>query len=430
MSSKDIKNNNTWSILFLVSLLIEVYLLSLGKNIAGVFISPILIIINNFFLVYTASKIKKLNLVSSFKPIYGKYILYALFTVLVVLIGIELQKVYIRIPIDSHISDVIPSIQKYNTRLLSGEFPYTPMHYDGYDVIPNYMPMQWFLFSIAEIFNFDYRWVAYGAFILMIIIYWTKRTKDISFGESLFKIIIPFLFMGMMMLHNRSMFTTNVELLLAAYYILLAFTIKTRSYIWIGIGILFCLLSRFSLLFWLPLYAYLLYVREDFKFIFKVGLTVLAGILLIYVLPFMTIDPYIFPKGLKYYSDAAVGEWIIKDWQSGKYPYHLGRGVGFAVYFYEFGKSSLEENLNFTKLLHVLISIATVFGTFLFYKIRKPTLEISFFILLSFKIYLSVFYAFIHIPYIYLQIVPLMFSIAILYELTLFGKPRTIQTQV
>ena len=423
MKHKGIQKLNTWSILFVISLLIEVLLLSFLKNRLGIYISPFVIVFNNFALVFFAYKLKTEQKSLSFINNGNKNkFLYIGYAFLVLILGVFLNSVFHSIPITPEISDVIPTLQKYNTRLLSGEFPYNPIQYSSWVVIPNYLPMQWLPFSIAEILNLDYRWIAYILFVVVNFLYWKQNISKSSLVENVFKASVPFLFVFLILQKDNLVFGTNVELMLAAFYMFLAYTIKSKNYILIALGILFCLMSRFSLIFWLPLYVFLLFKRENFKFIFKVGFAVFVGVLIIYVIPFMSQDPFIFIKGLKYYSHAAVGEWLIKSFQTeGDIPFHLGQGVGFAVYFYEFAKGTLEENLNFAKSFHVFISLFTVLSLFLFYWFKKNLLAISFFALLSFKIYLSVFYAFIHIPYVYLQLVPLFISVAILYEINLFS---------
>ena len=425
MKHKVIQKLNTWSILFIISIIIEVLLLSHLKNRLGVYISPIAIILNNFLLVFAAFKIKEQYSKGSLSKENNSIVVYVMYAVLVVGVGFLLNNVFQNIPISPEISDVIPTLQKYNTRLLSSEFPYKPIQYSSWVVIPNYLPMQWLPFSIAEMLKFDYRWVAYVLFVLVNFVYWKQNLSKNSTAENVLKAIIPFVFIFLLLKKDRLLFGTNVELLLAAYYMFLAFSIKSKNYVLIAVGILFCLMSRFSLVFWLPLYAFLLFKRENLKFIIKVGLTVFVGVIIVYVIPFMSQDPFIFFKGLKYYSHAAVGEWLVKSFQSeGDIPFHLGQGVGFAVYFYEFAKGTLEENLNLAKSFHVIVSLTTVVLSFIAFYFRKNKVALSFLILLSFKIHLSVFYAFIHIPYVYLQLVPLFVSVAILYEINLFSRNK------
>lgn len=423
MSHKVIQKKNIWSILFVVSIIIEILLLSKFKNIFGVYISPIVILVNNFSLVFIAFKIKETEKINNISISNNKTVLFSFYFVLTLIIAYFLNQIFHSIPITSSLSDIIPTLQKYNTRLLLGEFPYKAIQYEGWTVIPNYMPMQWLPFIIAEILNFDYRWISYAAFVLINFMYWKHHINRNSLYENLFKAFVPFFFLFLLLMKDNHLFGSNVELLLVAYYMFLAFSIKNKNYKILGFGIVFCLLSRFSLIFWLPLYAFMLFKKEDFKFIFKVGLTVLIGVIFIYVIPFLSKDPYIFTNGLKYYSQAAVGEWLIKDFQQiGEIPFHLGQGVGFAVYFYEFATASLEENLNLAKYFHVLISLFTVAIGFIIFHFKKFKIATAFLILLSFKVYLSVFYAFIHIPYVYLQLVPLFISVALLFELNLFPQ--------
>ncbi len=423
---KSITNINIWSALFLISLIIEILMLSYFKNLFGIYISPIVIILNNFALIFFAFKVKNKSVKINLPIKNNKVVLFSIFLFIVLATALKLNTVFQNIEISPAVSDVIPTLQKYNTRLFSGEFPYNPIQYDGWKVIPNYLPMQWLPFSIAEFLEFDYRWIAFFAFVSVLFFYWKQNIDKNLFFENILKIILPFVFIMLLDKKDNMLYGTNVELLLVAYYMFLAFTIKSKNYILVALGILVCLLSRFSLLFWLPLYGLLILKKENFSFALKVGISVFAGVLFIYIIPFLSYDPYIFTNGLKYYSKAAVGEWLIKSFQTeGDIPFHLGQGIGFAVYFYKFAGGLLKENLNLAKYFHVFISIVTVLISLAFYYFKKPKMALWFFILLSFKLYLSVFYAFIHIPYLYLQQVPLFISIAILYELNLFQTKET-----
>jgi len=117
-------------------------------------------------------------------------------------------------------------------------------------------------------------------------------------------------------------------------------------------------------------------------------------------------------NGYRYHSLAALAEWTprIADAQ----PWHLYRGYGLALFFYEYVPGSLVHKLHLLQRIHLLMSLlAVVLPAFLFFRQRKHY-DLRLFLIGSLKIYLAVFYAFIQIPYHYLYLVPAILTLPIL----------------
>src|SRR5690606_33194128 len=115
-------------------------------------------------------------------------------------------------------------------------------------------------------------------------------------------------------------------------YLFFAYSLNSKRIGIIALMLTICLLSRFSLVLWVPLLLLILLHERGIKTSFLTGVLTLAGIALFYG-SFLLIDPTIFSKGMGYYTVAAAGEWIIHDWHNGRYPYVLEQGLGFAIYF-------------------------------------------------------------------------------------------------
>ena len=335
------------------------------------------------------------------------------------MIGFFLSDIFYRYPSDPMTSDILPSLEAYVRRFLSGEKVYAPIPFPGWTVNPTYFPMMWLPYCFSEWLQMDYRWTAYIIFVIAIYLYNLKIVRqDIPYIESALKALVPFLFLLAFVNHREIVFGYAVELLPVGFYLILTLTIFNQSRFLMAVGILLCLMSRYAFTFWLPIYFLVIWLEWGFRDLLKVGLTVLAGVLLIYVLPFLAKDWTIFGKGLAYYNATAVGQWYTQAWQeTGAKPHHLNQGLGFAIYFYDFLEGSVEERLRLNRMWHLIacgIAALMILATYFFY--RKKGLNSKIYLIIALKFYLLIFYAFFQVPFSYLYMVPLFLSIAILYN--------------
>ncbi|MCB0510650.1 MAG: hypothetical protein KDC82_07775, partial [Bacteroidetes bacterium] len=326
-------------------------------------------------------------------------------------------------PIDAAFSDVVPTLKYYCTRLLHGEYVYAPINYSTWTVIPNYLTFQWLPFVVAEFFHFDYRFIALIAYYLVLLVwvfYLVKNSKETP-AVLVLKLLLPVIFLYSFYDRVPSVYGFSVELLIASYYLFLAFGLIRKHTLVLILALGLCLFSRFSLLFWLPVLAMFLYLHYSFKYFLRLFFGVFLVGFFSYVLPFMTQDPWVFFKGMQYYGDAAIGEWVLKAYQNtGEYPDHLGKGIGYAVYFYDFYPGSLEEKLLACRMTHLILSLLIGLALCIVFYWKKGVWKSPFYLLLALKLYFIIFYSFIHVPYIYLQLVPLSISLAIVLNSQLF----------
>jgi hypothetical protein len=288
------------------------------------------------------------------------------------------------------------------------------MEFPGWTVMPNYFSLRWLPFIPAEVFHFDYRWIGLLVWSGVILYYTFRvyRTTDrlISFFIAC---TAPWMMVLAFIRYDDIAFGNAVELLIAAFYLLLAFSVF-RSPSVMAVGILLCLLSRISFTFWLPMYGLVILAHCGWSTALRTALYVCAGVALLFVIPFILPDGgKMFFAGLQYYEKSAMGEWYRQGWQeAADVPTHLGRGIGFARYWYQAGA----EKLQFAACNRAfqLISLFTAVGLFVLYWLgRKRKLNMVVFGVVSLKVYLSVFYAFIPIPYHYLYVTPCFLSLAL-----------------
>ena len=397
-----------WTLAGLLTCVFAAFQLNERKTIPSSSVAPT-VFLNGFF-----SK-KWVNI-----AIFSLVFLYAAY-----FIGQQLQAIFIKYPIDPLVSDGIPSLKMYVQRFLKGEFVYTQMYFPSWSFFPTYLPLMWFPYTISEIINIDYRWIAYF-FFLIILILWNRRLlkQSLCFEEAFFKMLIPFIIIWYFIKETEYVFGHAVELTPISYYLLLALSLGSTRIWWAAIPIVGCLLSRYAFSFWLPVYLIILWSEWGFKKTFRMGLIVLTGILLLYILPFLSRDWSIISKGVEAYNLAIIGQWQVQPWQAeGTMPHHLSQGLSFAIYFYNFFPDlTVMERLHLNKIAHLLVSLSTaIFLLFAYFWAKKKytNFNLRLFLLISLKFYLIIFYSFMYIPFSYLYQLPLFLSIPIIYEITL-----------
>jgi hypothetical protein len=312
-------------------------------------------------------------------------------------------------------SDVIPTVRILGERLLSGQPVYVTITEFGYILPPTYLPMHWLPFVPVLHLPVDLRIWAMLLFFLLSspALYWLARRQSAR-NASLLTLLAPALLVGLYLLGQRDDAGYSVEWLYAAYYMLLIFGLMKEN-AWICALALVCiLLSRFSLVLWLPVLPLWFWMKKGWKPVAIAAAIVITGIVLIYVLPFLTRFPESFGNAQAYYTKGALMEWDGQDWQKpGDHPYQISRGLGMAWWFYRLVPGSLPDRILTLKMVHAggAILLGLLFG---FFQLRQTFshLPSGVFLIGSLHAYLWYFYSFIQVPYPYLMIVPLMVSIA------------------
>lgn len=320
-------------------------------------------------------------------------------------------------PVDKNISDIIPQIQFIVHRFLNGQTPYVFFNDFGYQMFPCYLPFQWLPFISAEKYNFDYRYIPVSVLSVALgfLFFGTLHSRLNLFQKAGVLFLVYYGLSNLVTLQDI-IFGATIEALLMGYYILLALCIyKFKNNFVRAFLILLCLLSRFSFLFWLPIYIFIIGVTESKRKAVKLSFLIGAGVFLFYVLPFMIIpnDYTIFSKTQHYYRAATLGEW--QHLNPDNKPEHLFKGFGLACYFYTYLKGDLWNRLHYLQLTGLAVSFCTMSGLiFRFWK-SKTALNPTNFALGALKIMLTVFYAFVQIPYAYLFLVPLGVTMVLLF---------------
>lgn len=303
-------------------------------------------------------------------------------------------------------SDIIPAITVYCQRILAGEVVHRPLTENiGSFLEPGYLPAMWFPFIIPEYFRFDYRWMSsfvllLGVLAYIVVVVRLRRSAFITFGLGSF----PFIFTYGILRTNADIFSLTVEPLIVGYYLLLVAGILLPARPLLVVALILCLLSRYSLVFWVPLYLGLIYVGESRRWAWTVAGLSAVGVLVLYVVPVLSHDWGLFLRVQKIYTETTLGEWRHLDEHG--LPMHLYNGVGLTNFFYRFAPGDLLARLAFAKIVHLAATLAIVVGAALVYwRQKSPRTNYRLYAVVVLKLYLATFYAFLQVPYAYLAVV-------------------------
>ncbi len=325
---------------------------------------------------------------------------------------------------DASHSDVIPSIMQIVRHFLNNEWAYKEIRFSSYSLYPTYLPMMWMPFVAAYLLKIDFRFVPWFLFWCASLYYFIVMMRRADFKHWVYALLIPviplLLWLAVADTDNRVM-AYSVEGMIAAYYLIFSMALAGRKTWLAGMALGFCLLSRYSLVLWLPVPVIVLLLSGQGKVLWKIAGIAAAIVLCLYIIPFFSHDTAMFLKGYNYYTQATIGEWI-----NGKNEgmWHMGNGFGFSAGMLRlFPEMPVETMVERYKMIHLAacLGITSIFcGGFILW--RKRIGQPYAFLLLSFKMYIAVFYLFVQIPYKYLMIVPVAVSCALLADA--FRKER------
>lgn len=319
-------------------------------------------------------------------------------------------------PVNLADSDVIPQTQVLTQRMMRHEYPYHAIPFTGYDLFPTYLPLQWLPYLPAEMMHLDYRLLALIVLLFALVLgMGLMQRHQLNAGQRLIIGITPLIVLAVVSRSAPLIFVRSLETMIAAYYVLLCLALLSRKPGFIALMIVCCLMSRYAVVLWVPLILFMYLIGKGWRPAGLLTALILAGVLAVYVIPFFIHDPSIFLKSYQYHSQAALAEWKGQAWQAaGEKPYQLFRGFGLAGLFYDYYPGLLAQKLKALQLCHLACSLGTVIMLGWIYFKKRSQVCFSIFALASLKIYLSVFYHFIQIPYDYLFLTLIMTSVPVL----------------
>ena len=314
-------------------------------------------------------------------------------------------------PVDVRYSDVIPILQNYVARFRSGEVVYRYLTNLPYPLFPNHLPMQWLPYVLPDQWGVDYRWWALGLLVLPGFGAWqvTLARQPMGRLEFVLKTLLPAFVFTQLLRHDPNLYGQVAEPTIIAYYCVLAASVLSRSALAQAVALVLCLLSRYSVVFWVPFYLWVLWREAGRRHALLVAGLTLFGVLALYVVPFLSKDWTIFTHALNEYRIATLGEWSRADGPGGNAD-HVFNGLGLASWFYTYAPGDLSHKIVWLQRAHVLASAATVVGFAGLYWRLRHRVDYRLLALVALQAYLTVFYLFIQIPYSYLVSLTLFVS--------------------
>lgn len=188
-------------------------------------------------------------------------------------------------------ADMLPSISILGKRWLSGKEVYTPLtEINRPEVL--YGPGFWLPYLVPTLLKTDIRWTSFFFFILGIGFLWYQAGKEklnwvVQAGLYLIILLACYFYFFDIWADLR----LTQEPLIIAYYLLLGYILlqnknKKHQWLWAGLMIGLCLLSRFSFLLWVPFYLIYLWKYEGIKKAVQVSSVVGIIVVLLFIVPF------------------------------------------------------------------------------------------------------------------------------------------------
>ena len=321
-------------------------------------------------------------------------------------------------------SDVLPQLVGQYDAFSKGRFPYFPLEQFAWHPYPVYMPLHWLPVGIGVLLNKDPRWVGFLLLFIAAGIYGYYLGKNnIHLLKKIVAIILPAIAFFASIKIDGIDYSCTFETVIAAYYLLLVTGLSQRNLTVTTIGIICCVLSRYTLVFWLPLFFILLWFNTSPKKNFIVWGSIILSVLLIYVFPFYMEDHTIFSKGINYHNVAVVGEW--KGFEAvPRTGWTFDSGINFALYFYKIFPGDVEHKVYLSRIVQAACMLLLFFGGLFFYRKWRKQINFYDFSLVMLYLFLLFFFMFGPLTYKYYYLPLLMISAVICGKAILLESPQ------
>lgn len=321
----------------------------------------------------------------------------------------ELRKVFAKFTPPGKVSDVLPQLEILYSRFAQGEMPYTPVDVGTHVLYPVYMPFSWLPIGISCFLEIDARWSGYILFVVASGIFgYFVFQQNRSLMAHMVAAILPSFVLWAYILSGEADIAICFEVAIASYYLLVAAGLLGRNKLLVAAGIALCLLSRFTLVFWLPLFALLLWQNIPKRQNFLFWGAIVAAVLLFYVVPFLSKDPTILKKGMDYYNEATVLDW--KGYGEPPMSWTIERGVHFAGIYRDNLGGEMAQRVQVARAVQagvmLLLLLAGIWG----YRRWRKRIHYADFSLLFLYLFLVCYYILAPLTYRYYLLVPLTVS--------------------
>jgi hypothetical protein len=232
------------------------------------------------------------------------------------------QSLWQQYAVPDRVSDVLPQLEALASRYWAGVQPYFPLTEYAWHPFPVYMPAHWLPLIPFQRLGWDVRWSGMVLMALALGLWgYSVGGRRKNPAGSLLAILLPALPVWAFAHWQPTELAVTLETTVAAYYLLLGVGLLTRRpWLWF-MGLLGCLLSRYTLVFWMPLLIFMVWKEWGLRKTGILTLCLCSGFLVFYVLPFLWPAPHILWEGLHYHNDVAISDWEGSSWnfESGLY---------------------------------------------------------------------------------------------------------------
>jgi hypothetical protein len=200
----------------------------------------------------------------------------------------------------------------------------------------------------------------------------------------------------------------SFELIIAAYYLVLAAGLYARNITLVLLGLIFCLLSRYTLVFWLPLFAWMAWHALPRRQNYLIWASVAIAVTAVYLIPFLLKDPGILKSGLAYHNQAAVDEW--KGYGDPAVSWSFERGIYFAPHLKAIFSGAMEQRVFGARVVQGSLMLLLTAAGMAFFRKWRARIDWNHFSLAFLYLFVCVFYFFGPLTYRYYLIV--MFALS------------------
>lgn len=388
---------------------LEIFLLFFGRNYFDKILNPILFFVIVISLPFYLLSNGPTTIKITDTPKSGPWIFSFLSLLFVVLSFEEVRKAFLHYPLPTPNSDVLLQLETLYDRLAQHQFPYAAVQNGNYSAYPVYMPMHFLPIAITKWLHLDIRWCGFWVYAFATFLYGYQLGKTaVSLGKRFLLSLLPSIVLWSFFLFGEMDIFVTLEVLVAGYYLILATGLLFRNRFLITAGIVLCLLSRYTFVFWLPLLFVILWRENRIQTLFMTGV-VLTALVSDYVIPFLMHDPTILQKGVAYHNHCAVDEWSMGFWTS-EYRIH------FAWLIHELVGENPERGVFINRVVQAIVLLLTLTISFYFYFYRKIKHDPYLYALAFLTIFMLVFFSFCPLTYRYYLI-----SLLVLSATTLAG---------
>jgi hypothetical protein len=294
--------------------ILQVYFLFYGSNYWGKIINPFLFFsISLSIPIFYLYQLRKKNCVEidHGKSISKQAFIYSALAIIAVICSFEeVRKALQSLPIAKQDTDVLIQLEVMYNRFTNEIFPYTVVHEALSSPFPVYMPMHFIPIGICKLLHLDIRWSGFFVYTIASGLFgYYIGSKKIPNLLKIFLVCFPSITLWCYILCGNEDIFITFEVLIAAYYLILITGLLMRNVYLVFIGISLCILSRYTFIFWLPLFGLLFLTNKGLKNSLVFLISIIAVLFIGYIYPFYLKDTSIFSKGLAYHNQCAGGEW-------------------------------------------------------------------------------------------------------------------------